>query len=77
MLQPHAMSTAGPATPAASYKMISVPDAQDIILQHTSSLEEQQKSLADAVGCVLAADVHALDDIPPYRASIKVRPAPY
>ena len=66
------MSSKSPSTPAASYRMISVPEAQDLILQHTFRLQQQQVPLAEAVGCVLASDVQAMDNIPPYRASIKV-----
>ena len=66
------MVAGGPATPAASYKMISVQDAQHTILQHTFPLQQQQAPLEQVVGRILGSDVQALDDIPPYRASIKV-----
>ena len=70
------MSSKPPSTPAASYRMISVPEAQDLILQHTFRLQQQQVPLAEAVGCVLASDTQAMDNIPPYRASIKVNLQP-
>ena len=65
-----------PATPAANYGMISVSDAVGLILENTSALPQEHVSLQDAVGRVLAADVRAMDDLPPYRASIKVLVCP-
>lgn len=66
------MPDAGPATPAALYKMISIPEAQRIVLSETSSLPTRTISLYEAIGRILAADVHAKDDLPPFPASIKV-----
>ena len=65
-----------PATPAANYAMTSVPEAQATILQHTQALPAVNVPLHDAQGRVLAADVHARDALPPYRASIKARGPP-
>jgi hypothetical protein len=57
---------------AARYKMISIPEAQATVLQHTPVLESEQVPLAAALGRVLAETVTARDNLPPFPASIMV-----
>ena len=66
------MASHSPATPAALYKMISIPEAQSIVLMETQPLETRSTALQNAIGKILAADVHARDNLPPFPASIKV-----
>ena len=66
------MAQSGPATPSALYKMISIPEAQDAVLAETQSLPSTSVGLADADGHILAEDVKAPEDVPPFPASIKV-----
>eukprot|EP00198_Chlamydomonas_reinhardtii_P008997 XP_001698334.1 molybdenum cofactor biosynthesis protein [Chlamydomonas reinhardtii] len=56
---------------AAAYKMISIPEAQDIVLSHTRPLGAVTVGLAGALGRVLAEEVRAPDSLPPFPASIK------
>ncbi|KAG2490454.1 hypothetical protein HYH03_011090 [Edaphochlamys debaryana] len=51
--------------------MISIPEAQDIVLEHTRPLGAVSVGLAGALGRVLAEEVHAPDSLPPFPASIK------
>lgn len=44
--------------------MVSVEEALDIILQHTPVLDSEEVPLSQAMGRVLAEDIHALEDIP-------------
>ncbi|GFR45630.1 hypothetical protein Agub_g7038 [Astrephomene gubernaculifera] len=55
----------------SAYKMISIPEAQDIVLSLTQPLGAVTVGLADALGRVLAEDVKAPDSLPPFPASIK------
>ena len=66
------MASQSPATPAALYKMISIPDAQAVVLQETRPLATRTVKLEQAVGSILTADVLAQDSLPPFPASIKV-----
>ena len=66
------MAQSGPATPSALYKMISIPEAQDAVLAETQCLPSTAVGLADADGHILAEDVKAPEDVPPFPASIKV-----
>lgn len=66
------MASHTPATPAALYKMISIPEAQTVVLKETISLPKNDILLHQATGTILAADVHAKDNLPPFPASIKV-----
>lgn len=59
-------------TPAASYDMVSVPEAVKTVLEHTAPLHVEEVYFADALGRTLAGDVLAGEPIPAYRASIKV-----
>ena len=52
--------------------MISIPEAQDIVLSQTQALPSVSVALPEAVDSTLAEDVHAPDDVPPFPASIKV-----
>lgn len=65
---------AGPSTPAALYKMISIPEAQNTVLQETHTLPSQTVDLSHAIGCNLAEDILAPEPLPPFPASIKVQP---
>ncbi|KAG2449667.1 hypothetical protein HYH02_005196 [Chlamydomonas schloesseri] len=56
---------------AAAYKMISIPEAQDIVLSHTRPLGAVTVGLAGVLGRVLAEEVRAPDSLPPFPASIK------
>lgn len=58
---------------ASRYKMISIPEAQAAVLQHTPVLAAEEVPLLGAVGRVLARAVTARDSLPPFPASIKVR----
>lgn len=57
---------------AARYKMISIPEALDTVLQHTPVLGSETVPLQAALGRILAATVTAKDALPPFPASIKV-----
>lgn len=60
-----------PATPAASYKMLNVEDAQMIILENTKLLNSEIVPLSAACGRILADTILAPEPVPGYRASIK------
>lgn len=51
--------------------MISVEDAQRIVLEHCDVLGTESVDLAATMGRVLAEDVSAKDPLPPFRASVK------
>jgi len=54
------------------YPMISVEEAQSIVLAHCKALKPVWTTLDDVqLGSVLAADVSAKDALPPFPASIK------
>jgi hypothetical protein len=63
---------AGVATPSAAYKMISIPDALDIVLSETEVLPAETVPFQAALHHTLAEDVRAAEPVPGYRASIKV-----
>lgn len=63
-----------PATPAAFYKMLSVPDAVELILSETALLPAEEVPFAAAFQHTLAADVLAAEPVPGFRASIKASP---
>ena len=63
---------AAPAMPAARYKLISVPEAQQIVLSQAMCLPPKQAGLLEAVDRVLAEDVVSSENVPPFPASIKV-----
>lgn len=62
-----------PATPAAFYKMLGVPEAVELILAETSCLPPEELSFQAALHHTLAADVRAAEPVPGFRASIKAR----
>lgn len=66
------MAGQGPATTSAQYEMISIPEAQRIVLAETEALSSITASLSEAVGAILAEDMQAPEDVPPFPASIKV-----
>lgn len=62
----------GPATPAAGYALLPVPDAQTVVLAHTPPpLPPVTLPAASCLGRVLAVDVVASSPLPPFPASIK------
>lgn len=52
--------------------MLSVQDAQHIVLSHAHRLERITVPLQQALGGILAEDLTAPDPLPPYPASTKV-----
>ncbi|EFN52667.1 hypothetical protein CHLNCDRAFT_58800 [Chlorella variabilis] len=60
-----------PATPSAFYKMLSVPDAQELILSETQALPPVEVPFQQALQHTLAAEVRAAEAVPGFRASIK------
>lgn len=66
------MEMAAPATPSAAYGMISMDEAQKIVLDNTSTLPLVSVELQDALGLILGENVIAKDCLPPFPASIKV-----
>ena len=63
----------GPKTPEAGYKWVSIPEAQQTVLQEAVVLSSTVVDLQKAAGRVLAADVIAREPLPPFPSSIKVR----
>jgi len=53
----------------SSYPMVSVEEAIEMVLAHTRALASEEIRLDDALGRVLAEDVSAHDDMPPFAAS--------
>ena len=51
--------------------MISVDEAQRIVLSHCDNLGTEEVAFNKALGRVLAEDVFARDALPPFPASIK------
>eukprot|EP00210_Caulerpa_lentillifera_P001720 g1653.t1 len=64
------MSTA-PRTPAAAYGMISMSQAQQIVLDHSFQLPVLSLPTKDAAGFIVSEEVIAEDPLPPFPASIK------
>jgi gephyrin len=64
-------AASGPRTPSAAFKMISIPEALEIVLSETQLLPAQRLPFQDAFRHTLAEDVHAAEPVPAYRASIK------
>ncbi|KAI7845411.1 hypothetical protein COHA_001116 [Chlorella ohadii] len=67
-----AAPSGAPATPSAFYKMLSVPDAVELILAETEPLPAVALPFQAAARHTLAADVRAAEPVPGFRASIKV-----
>jgi gephyrin len=59
------------ATPSAAFKMISIPEALDIVLSETNPLPAETVPFQNAFQHILAADVLGVEPVPGYRASIK------
>ena len=56
------------------YKWVSIPEAQDIVLNAVQPLgKERVEDILACVGYVLAEDVLAKEPLPPFPASIKVQ----
>jgi len=55
--------------PESPYSMIPVEEAIDIILQAVQPLQPVRVPFHDALGLVLAEDVHAAEPMPPFRAA--------
>ena len=68
------MTEGPPVTPASGYGMISVDEAQRIVLDACAPLAITTLPTPAAVGYIAAIDVHAKDPLPPFPASIKVYP---
>lgn len=58
------------------YRMLSIAEAQDTVLKAITPLGSQNIALAESVGYILAKDVHAIEPLPPFPASIKVDDLP-
>ncbi len=56
---------------ASPYPMLPVPEALSITLAHTPVMRSHSVDIQQALGRVLAEDVHAADPLPPFPASIK------
>ncbi|CAD7699420.1 unnamed protein product [Ostreobium quekettii] len=65
------MAAQGPLTPSAAYGMISISEAQAIVLEHCRVLPVERVPTHEAVGMVCAEAVVAKDPLPPFPASIK------
>ena len=63
---------AAPQTPSLLYKMVSIPEAQQTVLDNTDLLPAQTVPFHKALQHVLAEDVLAQEPVPSFRASIKV-----
>lgn len=57
--------------PESPYPMLSVDEALETVLRQTELCPSQPINLHDAAGMVLAADVRAIDALPPFPASVK------
>lgn len=57
---------------SSPYKMISIPEAQAIVLGNTLVLGSEEIPLSHSEGRNLSESVTAKDDLPPFPASIKV-----
>lgn len=53
------------------FPMITVKEAQDIVLSHCKSLGTETVYFTDGLGRVLAEDICAQDPLPPFPASVK------
>jgi gephyrin len=53
------------------WPMISVKEAQDMVLNHCDALGTETVAFGDALGRVLAQDVEAREPLPPFPASVK------
>ncbi len=53
------------------YPMVTVSEAQAMVLNCCNSLEAETVSLEEGLGRVLAEDVAAKDPLPPFPASVK------
>ena len=52
-----------------SAPLITIERARDLVLAHTHPLGHEQVDIQDALGRVLAEDVHAVGDVPPFACS--------
>ena len=57
--------------PSSPYPMLAVPDALALVLDQAVPLPPESVPLTNALGRILAADVHATGPLPPFPASIK------
>lgn len=57
--------------PESKYPLIPVEEAQQIILTHVAPLDAVTMRFSEALGFVLAEDVRATEDMPPFAASAK------
>jgi len=56
---------------SSPYPMITVGEAQAIVMAHCDALPAEEVTLEEAMGRVLAQDVVAKDPLPPFPASVK------
>jgi molybdenum cofactor synthesis domain-containing protein len=55
----------------SKWPLITVSEAQQIILNHTPVLPPIRQRFTNVLGCVLAEDIYAADDMPPFACSAK------
>ena len=53
------------------YPMITVQEAQNVVLSHCGTLGTELIHFSDTLGRVLAEDIHAANPHPPFPASVK------
>ena len=51
--------------------MITVKEAQDMVLSHCTLLGSEVVYFTDGLGRILAEDIYAKDSLPPFPASVK------
>ena len=49
--------------------LISIARARELVLEHVEPLDHEQVEVGDALDRVLAEDVHAAGDVPPFACS--------
>lgn len=54
----------------SSYDLLPVADALELILSKSLTLTPEKCPIIDAAGKILAEDIFARDNLPPFRASI-------
>lgn len=64
-----------PVQTHSQYPLVSVAHAQEVVARESQTLPAEEVDLSNAAGRVLAETVTAKDDLPPFPASIKVRPS--
>jgi molybdenum cofactor synthesis domain-containing protein len=57
--------------PESKWPLITISEAQQLILDHTPILPPVRRHFTDALNCVLAEDIYATEDMPPFACSAK------